>query len=167
MCDLVLPGDSPNIMWYVWLSVTCWLISQVLCLFTPMFFTVIVDIFQGGNLPYLTRCIKEPMRLHSPVPNVDTEFDIEGVTLPVGSRLCVNIEGLHHNKAVWEEDTKVTTVVIILTHTALKYFCINHENRMVIFNLTSFEYPCYGCTAIRNILLFQCGNRFYTSDSGV
>ena len=71
-----------------------------------------------GNLPYLTRCIKESMRLHSPVPNVarevDTEFDIEGVTLPVGSRLCVNIVGLHHNKTVWGEDTEVITVVIIL-----------------------------------------------------
>ena len=31
----------------------------------------------------------------------------------------------------------------------------------------SFEYLCYGSTAISNILLFQCGDRLYTSESDV
>ena len=31
----------------------------------------------------------------------------------------------------------------------------------------SFEYLCYGSTAIRNSLLFQCGDRLYTSESDV
>ena len=30
-----------------------------------------------------------------------------------------------------------------------------------------FEYLCYAATAIINILLFQCGDRLYTSDSDV
>ena len=64
-----------------------------------------------GRLPYLTMCIKEAMRLHSPVPvigrEVDTEFEIEGVTLPVGTLIDVNIYQMHNNKAVWGEDCGV------------------------------------------------------------
>ena len=31
----------------------------------------------------------------------------------------------------------------------------------------SFEYLCYGSTAIINIILFQCGDRLWTSESDV
>ena len=78
-----------------------------------------------GRLPYLALCIKESMRLHTPVPivgrQVDTEFEIEGVTLPIGTLIDVHIHQMHNNKAVWGEDCHVCifTDLVICTHLKL------------------------------------------------
>ena len=38
---------------------------------------------------------------------------------------------------------------------------------MIVALSASFEYLCYGFTPIINILLFQCGDRLWTSESNV
>ncbi|XP_060574735.1 leukotriene-B4 omega-hydroxylase 3-like isoform X1 [Ruditapes philippinarum] len=58
------------------------------------------------KLEYLTMCIKEGMRDHSPVPFIQREFthdfEIDGKTFPAGTTVSLHIFGLHHNKNVWE-----------------------------------------------------------------
>ncbi|XP_078611525.1 cytochrome P450 4F2-like isoform X1 [Branchiostoma floridae x Branchiostoma japonicum] len=60
------------------------------------------------KLPYLTMCLKEAMRLHTPVPIIvrsmleDTVID--GVTVPKGFEIYISLYGLHHNPAVWGPD---------------------------------------------------------------
>ena len=55
--------------------------------------------------------IKESMRLNPPVPFIAREatkdFELDGVTLPEGTRLNIAIYLLHTNKAVWGEDALV------------------------------------------------------------
>ena len=59
------------------------------------------------KLKYLSMCIKESMRLHCPVPFIERQTTkdmvIDGVTLPPGSILDVQIYNLHHNPTVWDE----------------------------------------------------------------
>ena len=56
-------------------------------------------------------CIKEGMRLHSPIPHIarvaDREFELEGHTIPVGARVTIHVHQLHHNTAVWGDDHDV------------------------------------------------------------
>ena len=51
--------------------------------------------------------IKEGMRLHSTVPLVARQLTqpatVEGVTLPVGSTVMINIFNVHHNPTVWSD----------------------------------------------------------------
>ncbi|XP_023932769.1 cytochrome P450 4F4-like [Lingula anatina] len=60
------------------------------------------------NLPYLTMCIKEGMRLHAPVPFVQRELskdmEIDGVKLPRGLLLDLHLYTLHHNPTIWDND---------------------------------------------------------------
>ena len=60
------------------------------------------------NLPYLTMCIKESLRLYPPVAFVQRLLDepttFQGQTLEAGSPIDVNIWCAHHNKHVWGED---------------------------------------------------------------
>lgn len=60
-----------------------------------------------GQLKYLTLCIKEALRLHSPVPFISRELTkdmtINGVTLPAGCFFNLSIYGLHHNPYVWPD----------------------------------------------------------------
>ena len=64
-----------------------------------------------SKLPYLTRCIKEGMRLHSPVPLVSRHLtqplDIDGVVLEPGTLIQINMYQVHHNKQVWGDDHMV------------------------------------------------------------
>ncbi|XP_069109522.1 cytochrome P450 4B1-like [Argopecten irradians] len=57
------------------------------------------------KLQYLTMCIKEGMRLHSPVPFIQREstreFTIDGKTFPPGTFLSCAIYSVHQNPAVW------------------------------------------------------------------
>ncbi|ELU04870.1 hypothetical protein CAPTEDRAFT_181976 [Capitella teleta] len=68
------------------------------------------DFIEWDDIPklkYLTMCIKESMRLHCPVPFIERELTkeltIDGVTLPKGSVVDIQIYNLHHNPTVWEE----------------------------------------------------------------
>ncbi|XP_077993423.1 leukotriene-B4 omega-hydroxylase 3-like [Glandiceps talaboti] len=64
-----------------------------------------------GELPYLTMCIKESLRLHPPVPFIcrKTTKPITlpsqngKATIPAGERLGISIISLHHNVHVWED----------------------------------------------------------------
>ena len=55
---------------------------------------------------------------------------------------------------------------------ALKYFNVSFFQFEIIINVlvcfsAPFEYQCYGLKAIKNVLIFQCGDRFLTSKSDV
>ena len=58
------------------------------------------------DLKYTQWCIKEAMRLYPPVPEVfrklskDTELD--GVVVPQGTSVVVNMVALHHHPDIWE-----------------------------------------------------------------
>jgi len=55
-------------------------------------------------------CLKESLRLFSPVPFIQREFthdfEVEGRTFPAGTPVTVHIYGLHHNEDVWENPTE-------------------------------------------------------------
>ncbi|XP_053398220.1 cytochrome P450 4F8-like [Mercenaria mercenaria] len=61
-----------------------------------------------AKLEYLTMCIKEGMRLHSPVPVVsrDTEnvFDLGDRVAPKGTKIQLNIFALNHMENLWGPD---------------------------------------------------------------
>ncbi|XP_060068942.1 cytochrome P450 4A25-like [Ylistrum balloti] len=58
------------------------------------------------KLEYLTMCIKEGMRLYSPVPFIQRqstqEFTIDNQTFPAGTFMSIGIYSVHHNPKVWE-----------------------------------------------------------------
>uniref|UniRef100_H0Y0L5 Cytochrome P450 family 4 subfamily F member 117 n=1 Tax=Otolemur garnettii TaxID=30611 RepID=H0Y0L5_OTOGA len=61
-----------------------------------------------AQLPFLTMCIKESLRLHPPVPLVSRccTQDIElpdGRVIPKGVICLISIFGTHHNPAVWPD----------------------------------------------------------------
>lgn len=59
-----------------------------------------------SKFEYLTMCIKEGMRLHSPVPGVaresTREITIDGQTFPKGTMFSLSLHQLHKNPDVWE-----------------------------------------------------------------
>ncbi|XP_056019487.1 ultra-long-chain fatty acid omega-hydroxylase-like [Ostrea edulis] len=61
-----------------------------------------------GKLEYLTQCIKEGMRLHSPVPAISRinsqPIQVDGSEIPKGSIMLLLLYSLHHNPKVWGED---------------------------------------------------------------
>ena len=63
-------------------------------------------------MPYLTKCIKEAIRVHSPVPFIGRtttrEVDLDGVILPPGINIDIVIHDIHHNPAVWGNDHNVS-----------------------------------------------------------
>ncbi|XP_060080598.1 cytochrome P450 4F6-like [Ylistrum balloti] len=60
-----------------------------------------------GKLENLTLCIKEGLRLHSPVSFIQRKttqpFVVEGYRIPVGTSLAIQIYNLHHNPDVWDK----------------------------------------------------------------
>ncbi|XP_061196670.1 cytochrome P450 4F3-like [Saccostrea echinata] len=60
------------------------------------------------RLEYLTQCIKEGMRLHSPVPAImrinQSPITANNHVIPAGSDVIISIYSLHHNVEVWGED---------------------------------------------------------------
>ncbi|XP_069101418.1 ultra-long-chain fatty acid omega-hydroxylase-like [Argopecten irradians] len=60
-----------------------------------------------GKLENLTLCIKEGLRLHSPVSfiqrNTTKPFEVEGYHVPVGTSVAIQIYNLHHNPYVWDD----------------------------------------------------------------
>ncbi|KAJ8320456.1 hypothetical protein KUTeg_002043 [Tegillarca granosa] len=63
-----------------------------------------------SKMEYLTRCIKEGLRLHCPVPfvqrKITKELKIDDVTFPAGTSFTIHIYNLHHNPRVWNEPMK-------------------------------------------------------------
>eukprot|EP00058_Branchiostoma_floridae_P027882 XP_002613373.1 hypothetical protein BRAFLDRAFT_68359 [Branchiostoma floridae] len=74
------------------------------------------EVLQGGtevtwdllpSLKYITMCVKEAMRMFSPVPMIFRQLESpltfpDGRTLPEGARVVIGINTLHHNSHVWE-----------------------------------------------------------------
>ncbi|PVD31382.1 hypothetical protein C0Q70_06794 [Pomacea canaliculata] len=60
-----------------------------------------------SHLPYLSMCIKEALRLHSPVPSILRELtqdtDIDGHIAPKGAIVNIVIYNIHHNPTVWQD----------------------------------------------------------------
>ena len=71
-----------------------------------------------SQAPYMTQCIKEAMRLHSPVPFIRREstkaFTIDGIELPAGCAFDVGAWYIHHNPTVWGEDHMVRTLWVMI-----------------------------------------------------
>ncbi|KAI6651668.1 Cytochrome P450 4F4 [Oopsacas minuta] len=59
-----------------------------------------------SNLTFLTMCIKESMRLFTPVNDIyrmaHEDMHMNGYFIPKGSRFLLSIGGLHRNPNVWE-----------------------------------------------------------------
>ncbi|XP_057637857.1 cytochrome P450 4F4-like [Chionomys nivalis] len=61
-----------------------------------------------AQLPFLTMCIKESLRLHPPVPGIshgcskDVVF-LYGRIIPKGITFLISIFGIHHNPSVWPD----------------------------------------------------------------
>ena len=66
-------------------------------------------------MPYLTRCIKEALRCHVPVPFIQRELtqdtEIDGCIAPAGTVINIIIYNIHHNPAIWE-DSLVRVVAV-------------------------------------------------------
>jgi len=63
-----------------------------------------------GKFKYLAQCIKEAQRLHTVVPFVARELKedltIDGIKVPAGANVEVQLYTLHHNPTVWENSMK-------------------------------------------------------------
>ena len=86
------------------------------------------------RLPYLNRCIKECLRLHTPVPfavrSAAEDFELEGYTIPKGTDISANIYMLHHNETVWGDDH----MVCMICHGFFIYFLKYHFTASIFIN---------------------------------
>lgn len=59
------------------------------------------------KLKYVTMCLKEALRLHTPVPVIERlttkDMDIEGYHIPAGTTIDIHLYVLHHSAYVWED----------------------------------------------------------------
>ena len=60
------------------------------------------------QLPYLTQCVKEGLRMYSPVPYVMRQLtmplELDGHIIPTNTVVGIPISSVHHNEVVWGED---------------------------------------------------------------
>ncbi|XP_022104398.1 cytochrome P450 4F22-like isoform X2 [Acanthaster planci] len=61
-----------------------------------------------SSMPYLTKCLKESLRVHSPVPKIMRTLTRpltfpDGRTLPKGTTITIVISDLHNNPHVWDD----------------------------------------------------------------
>lgn len=99
-------------------------------------------------MEYLTRCIKEGLRLHCPVPFVQRkttkELQIDDVTLPAGTSFTIHIYNLHHNPQVWNEPMKYDP----------DRFCAENMKTKDSFAFVPFSAgPRYASICRKNVLL--------------
>uniref|UniRef100_A0A8C3S326 Uncharacterized protein n=1 Tax=Chelydra serpentina TaxID=8475 RepID=A0A8C3S326_CHESE len=61
-----------------------------------------------SNMPYITMCIKESLRLYPPVPQMYRQLNqpvtfFDGRTLPEGLLVSLHVYALHRNPTVWKD----------------------------------------------------------------
>ena len=70
--------------------------------------------YSSGSLQFITRFLKESMRMFSPAPAVARRLakslTIGGVTFPPHTIINVNTASLHHNPAVWENTVSLIQI---------------------------------------------------------
>ncbi|XP_002731980.1 cytochrome P450 4F2-like [Saccoglossus kowalevskii] len=64
-----------------------------------------------SHLPYTTLCIKESLRIRSPVPMISRELKSpltlpDGRFIPAGYNVLISINGVHNNSLVWDNPTE-------------------------------------------------------------
>ena len=63
-----------------------------------------------GKLTYITQCVKEALRLCTPVPEIERELaedaHIDGYLLPRGTFININLFALHHCPALYPDPFK-------------------------------------------------------------
>ena len=78
----------------------------------------VVTLDHLSKLPYIDACIKETLRLNSPIsafgviPKKDTTIGNGKYKLYRGDAITFNVKGLHHDPAAWSEDHNVSTYKI-------------------------------------------------------
>jgi cytochrome P450 len=84
-------------------------ISRLICISARRFYKY--EIYCRSDLSkfeYLTMCIKEGMRLHSPVPivgrDIENDFDLGDRVAPKGTLVQINIWALNHMEHIWGSD---------------------------------------------------------------
>ncbi len=107
-------------------------------------------------MPYLTMCIKESLRLTPTVPfifrEVTNPLTLNGIQFEPGTRIELNIWGLHHNPHVWGDDHLVDTIFgscCIKEHTLSlcykqrykKLEILINGSKMLMSKLTSSVFP--------------------------
>ncbi|XP_069020281.1 cytochrome P450 4F3 [Embiotoca jacksoni] len=73
------------------------------------------------NLPFITMCIRESLRLHCPVQAVTRKYTQDmalpgDCTVPAGAICLVSIYGTHHNPAVWKNPHEFNPLRFDLTN---------------------------------------------------
>ena len=58
-------------------------------------------------MPYLTMCLKEALRLHTPVPFIERvttkDMYLDGYFLPAGTMVDLQLYIMQHNVYVWKD----------------------------------------------------------------
>ena len=115
------------------------------------------------DLKYTQWCIKEAMRLYPPVLQIlrilSKDIELDGVVVPKGTRLTVNIPALHQHPDVWENPTE---------YDPLRFHPSNAEERdpYAYFPFAAGHRNCIGQTFALNeerVVIATIVNRFHFS----
>ncbi|XP_076775800.1 cytochrome P450 4F5 isoform X3 [Arvicanthis niloticus] len=99
--ELLKDRETEEIEWWAWKSL-------LLQLLVTMLIAALLTGDDLAQLPFLTMCIKESLRLHPPAIDVLRRCtqDIvlpDGRVIPKGNICVISIFGIHHNPSVWPD----------------------------------------------------------------
>uniref|UniRef100_A0A3P9B2L0 Docosahexaenoic acid omega-hydroxylase CYP4F3 n=1 Tax=Maylandia zebra TaxID=106582 RepID=A0A3P9B2L0_9CICH len=107
-----------------------------------------------SNLPFTTMCIKESLRLHSPVQAVSRSYSQDMITPTVGTVCLVSIYGTHHNPIVWTNPHVSTWSLIPIDLTqkfAMTELQVVVALTLLRFRLTPGVNPELGSSRVRRL----------------
>uniref|UniRef100_A0A8C6Q3T5 Cytochrome P450, family 4, subfamily F, polypeptide 3 n=1 Tax=Nothobranchius furzeri TaxID=105023 RepID=A0A8C6Q3T5_NOTFU len=130
-------------------SAICWTLYNLAChaRYQDKCRQEVMDLIQGrdghemewedlSNLPFTTMCIRESLRLHSPVQAVTRRYTQNMVlpgdlTVPEGVICLVSIYGTHHNPSVWTNPhVRASKMRFSLNQESLGVNCIGQKFAM-------------------------------------